>query len=364
MINYTYFGRIIDIKAFTEEFGEDHKIVITFSLNGLVYPEKLADASYTLNRIRSYPDNYVVCDIGEILRAKQKEAADRVEILNLKKELEALKAENEKLKELNKSIGDRGNRLVEECTIYKERIDELEVKCGRLEQDNGIKADAVVAAKDRGDYWKDRHYKLDKEFNLLKQGHDRLQCIRQELEEDLAKKTEEFYFLKQKYDVIFDAGNLHRDECIKLRDKVEQLRDRWDAMYTSLKEKGVKVLYLGDVDGQPVIDVKFADEWLLNNNIMKLIIDEKNQRISELEERINELESDRTARVTINPNGSLTFSRDGKSETVLMPLEEEDPTKCVYHKGVATCMACSTNTPSFLCANNPHPCKLYEKKED
>lgn len=227
MINYTDFGRVIDIKAFTEEFGEDHKIVITFSLNGLVYPEKLADASYTLNRIRSYPDNYVICDIGEILRAKQKEAADR-------KELEALKAENEKLKELNKSIGDRCNRLVEECIIYnyKGRIDELEVKCDRLEQDNGIKADALIAAKDRGDYWKHKYHDMEREFNLL----------------------------KQKYDVIFDAGNLHRDECIKLRDKVEKLGDRWDAMYASLKERGVKVLYLGDVDGYPVIDVKFADE--------------------------------------------------------------------------------------------------------
>lgn len=79
----------------------------------------------------------------------------------------------------------------------KEAVDSLKNKIKRLEDDNSAKAEALIGAKDRGDYWIQEHQKLKVKHNA-----------------------------------------------------------KWSAMTEALKAKGVEVIYMGEENEKPIIDVK------------------------------------------------------------------------------------------------------------
>jgi predicted nucleic acid-binding Zn-ribbon protein len=80
----------------------------------------------------------------------------------------------------------------------------LRKRIKRLEDDNAAKGDALILAKDRGDYWCREH----------------------------GVKTREYQKLERKHDA------------------------KWSAMTEALKDKGVEVIYMGEQDNKPIIDVK------------------------------------------------------------------------------------------------------------
>ena len=124
-----------------------------------------------------------------------KKAGVKIDIKGKKPDMNAgfVYVTNEKAKDLDIQNGS-----------LKEVIDSLKNRIKRLEDDNSAKAEAVVAAKDRGDVWM-------REFGEL---------------------TLSYHILEQKHDA------------------------KWSAMMQALKDKGVEVLYMGEQDGKPCVDIK------------------------------------------------------------------------------------------------------------
>ena len=91
--------------------------------------------------------------------------------------------------------------------VVNERADDLEKQVAHIEDDNSAKADALANAKNRGDYWLREHEVKAREYQELERKHDA----------------------------------------------------KWTAMLQALKEKGVEVLYMGEKDGKPIIDIKFPE---------------------------------------------------------------------------------------------------------
>lgn len=86
----------------------------------------------------------------------------------------------------------------------RKRISAADEEIERLKGDNSAKAKAVIRAEYRGDAWMDEHEKLIRKYHELEQRHDA----------------------------------------------------KWSAMTEALKDKGVEVIYMGEQDGKPCVDVK------------------------------------------------------------------------------------------------------------
>lgn len=84
------------------------------------------------------------------------------------------------------------------------KAEELEKQIKRLEDDNSAKAEAVINAKDRGDYYKGESDAMARNYRNLEKSQEK----------------------------------------------------KWSAMTEALKAKGVEVIYMGEEDDKPLVDVK------------------------------------------------------------------------------------------------------------
>ena len=113
----------------------------------------------------------------------------------------------EKAKEEGVAIVMQGmdlDRNVAHIKVMNHRTANLERRIKRLEDDNSAKANALIIAKDRGDAWMREHETLTRKYQALEAKHNA----------------------------------------------------KWSAMMQALKDKGVEVLYMGEQDNKPIVDVK------------------------------------------------------------------------------------------------------------
>ena len=137
------------------------------------------------------------------------------------------------------------DRNVAHIKVVNHRTANLERQIKRLEDDNSAKAEAVVAAKNRGDVWM-------REFNEL---------------------TLNYHILEKKHD------------------------EKWSAMMKALKDKGVEVLYMGEQDDKPIIDIKVPAIDILRKDYIV-----RGQAIDDLKKELEALKSRTLDNVEIRLN--------------------------------------------------------------
>lgn len=164
------------------------------------------------------------------------------------------------------------------------RADELEKQIKRLEEDNSIKASALISAKDRGDYWLREHSVKSRMYQELEEKHDA----------------------------------------------------KWSAMMQAFKDKGVEVIYMGEEDGKPIIDIKIPG-WESDKELVRKVSkqcsdiradkfrlegerDELKERCDILRKELDDLKSKKVAEVRYEYKPDcfavIYTMRDGSKQTI------------------------------------------------
>jgi len=175
--------------------------------------------------------------------------------------------DNVKAKDLEKAFnGVRSERdsLDIQNGSLKEVIYRLKNGAKRLEKDNDTKAKAVVEATDRGDYWKRKYDDLAEYWDNT----------RKDLVATGEKVGVKIEFKGDKSDNNvghFDITNEKTIELmVKVSDTKHEYNKRWQAMLDALKDKGVEVIYMGEQDGKPCVDVKIPEIDILKKELEAL----------------------------------------------------------------------------------------------
>ena len=133
-------------------------------------------------------------------------------------------------------------------------------------------------------------------------------------------------------------------------EKVEELEAKWSAMLQALKEKGVEVLYMGEEDGKPDIDVKIP-------------------AIGDLKKELDDLKSKTVAEVRYEWHSdcfTVIYTKcDGSKQTVGMDLADDTDEKRTM--GAFVCSAfnipqCKECKNHRYFTNGGHYCHLPDSK--
>lgn len=232
------------------------------------------------------PTNDIIINNDELLKLRE-------QVKKLEKAFTAIQSKRESLDIQNESL--------------KEAIDSLKNKIKRLEDDNAAKADALILAKDRGDYWVREH----------------------------AAKAIEYQELERKHDA------------------------KWSAMTEALKDKGVEVIYMGEEDGKPCVDVKVPEIDILRKDFVTRgqELEDLRKEIEDLRKEIEDLKSKKVAACTLEAgaDGRLKFIytyMDGHNEPANVDYlcKNYVDAESISHGTVPKCSSCAhhMHRPSLL----------------
>lgn len=175
-----------------------------------------------------------------------------------------ISAADERIEDLESQIvkiADANKVVVQRLDAANKEIGTLDKKLCRYKHDNDFKAEAVIAERDRGDHWK-RQYDDLAEY---------LDNTCKDLVATGKKVGVKIKFKGDKSDSNTGDFDITNEKALELMVNVSNTKHeynkKWQAMTEALKAKGVEVIYMGEQDGKPIVDVKIPGwdsdkEWV------------------------------------------------------------------------------------------------------
>lgn len=320
-MEYINFGKVVNVSTSVPVAVNDtvYHIIIDFVPN---CPEIFDSFHTDMDKILEWPDDYVLCNVSDIKELEDLGADLNEHIKNLERIKEflingntTLINENGKLKATNQALKDRIKELEDQLSDQKkyydkkqsEQIEELEkdrdywrdsfgsivIDVSKKLEANGV--EFTVKAID-GNKWnaivdipelneaKKKVEDLEKKLAAAK-SNETYWRDRKEEEEEFHHYWWHTYNLTVAHaantgvriSMTGDDKENNVGVILVKNEKVEELEAKWSAMLQALKEKGVEVLYMGEEDGKPNIDIKIPEI----DNLKKELEDLKSKTVAE-----------------------------------------------------------------------------------
>lgn len=367
-MEYINFGKVVNVSASVPVAANDtvYHIIIDFVPN---CPEIFDSFHTDMGKILEWPDDYVLCNVSDIKELEDLGADLNEHIKNLerikeflingnttlidensklKKELEDRRADQKKkydkklcIEDLKKQA-EQIEELEKDRDYWKDRFGSVVIDVSKVLEANGV--EFTVKAID-GNKWN-----VIIDIPELNEAKKKITDLEQKLE---AAKSNVTYWYNRKEDeeefhhywwhtynlAVAQAANtgvrifingVDKENNVGViqvkNEKVEEFEAKWSAMLQALKEKGVEVIYMGEEDGKPNIDVKIPE-------------------IGDLKKELDDLNSKTVAeaRYEIKP-GCLTLiftMCDGSEQVFGMDSSEAIDATSISCGTVPKCSSCS-----------------------
>lgn len=344
MIEYINLGTIVDIdmEFFTPDDVQGHHITIDFLTNESVIFDRLQNG---ISKLLTHPNNYLLCDIEDVIQARKEFEGLKKRVEELEDQLANAKKESDKkLCEVYRDSAEIFYKSADKLISIDKMIAELKKENQDLKERNEEGNKHLGFVENNAKFWHGRAKEFEKDRDYWK---NRFNSAVTDFSKTLAANGVEFTVKAidgNKWNVIIDIPELNEAKQ-KISELEAKCNAKWSAMLQALKEKGVEVLYMGEEDGKPNIDVKIPEIDIIKKELEDL----KSKTVAE-------------ARFEWKPNCFTLICTmcDGSKQTTGIDLSESIDATSISCGTVPKCKSCKNHR--YYGKIGGHVCHLPDLK--